>query len=208
MSDKEEPNFDALESDLGVSVLDQDAVQMHELYKSLLKAGFRDKAALYLVAMIVNESMEDNAGITFTMLDPEEMEDDSDDDNGMGAWKIASSEEEKISEIFGVLEETGAIELIGLNPEGEPVYRITEKCKDVFPEFYDMYRQEISDTAAYLWKLGIVEVRFNADTSVSIYFTADNYTNYRKHKAELTEEHIVFLDAVIGSSLLDYDRRL
>lgn len=208
MSDKEEPNFDALEEELDVSPLDQDAVQMHELYKSLLKAGFREKAALYLVAMIVNESMEDNAGITFTMLDPEEMEDDSDDDNGTEVWKIASSEEEKISEIFGVLEETGAIELIGLNPEGEPVYRITEKCKDVFPEFYDMYRQEISDTAAYLWKLGIVEVMFNPDTSVSIYFTANNYTNYRKHKAELTEEHIVFLDAVIGSSLLDYDRRL
>jgi hypothetical protein len=85
MSDKEEPNFDALEEELDVSPLDQDAVQMHELYKSLLKAGFREKAALYLVAMIVNESMEDNAGITFTMLDPEEMEDDSDDDNGMGA---------------------------------------------------------------------------------------------------------------------------
>ena len=71
-----------------------------------------------------------------------------------------------------------------------------------------MYRQEISETAAYLWKLGVVEVMFNSDTSVSIYFTAENYTNYRKHKAELTEEHIVFLDAVIGSSLLDYDRRL
>jgi hypothetical protein len=85
MSDKEEPNFDALEEELDVSPLDQDAVQMHELYKSLLKAGFREKAALYLVATIVNESMEDNAGITFTMLDPEEMEDDSDDDNGMGA---------------------------------------------------------------------------------------------------------------------------
>ena len=208
MSDKEEPNFDALETDLGVSVLDQDAVQMHELYKSLLKAGFREKAALYLVAMIVNESMEDNAGITFTMLDPEEMEDDSDNNDGTEVWKIASSEEEKISEIFAILEETGAIELLGLNPDGEPVYRITQKCKDVFPEFYDMYRQEISDTAAYLWKLGIVEIMFNTDTNVSIYFTANNYTNYRKHKAELTEEHIVFLDAVIGSSLLDYDRRL
>jgi hypothetical protein len=152
--------------------------------------------------------MEDNAGITFTMLDPEEMDEDSDDNDGTEVWKIASSEEEKIAEIFGVLEETGAIELLGLNPDGEPVYRITEKCKDIFPEFYDMYRQEISDTAAYLWKLGIVEVMFNPDTSVSIYFTADNYTNYRKHKAKLTEEHIVFLDAVIGSSLLDYDRRL
>lgn len=121
---------------------------------------------------------------------------------------MASSEEEKISEIFGVLEETGAIELLGLNDDGEPVYRITEKCKDVFPEFYDMYRQEISDTAAYLWKLGIVEVRFNPDTSVSIYFTASNYTNYKKHKADLTEEHIFFLDAVIGSSLRNLDRRL
>lgn len=98
--------------------------------------------------------------------------------------------------------------MLGLNDDGEPVYRITEKCKDVFPEFYDMYRQEISDTAAYLWKLGIVEIKFNPDTSVSVYFTADNYTNYRKHKADLTEEHIVFLDAVIGSSLKDFDRRL
>jgi hypothetical protein len=71
-----------------------------------------------------------------------------------------------------------------------------------------MYRQEISDTAAHLWKLGVVEVMFNTDTSVSIYFTADNYTNYRKHKAELTEEQIIFLEAVIGSSLLDLDRRL
>ena len=71
-----------------------------------------------------------------------------------------------------------------------------------------MYRQEISETAAYLWKLGVVEVMFNSDTSVSIYFTAENYTNYRKHKAELTEEHIVFLDAVIGFSLKDLDRRL
>lgn len=80
MSDKEEPDFEALETDLGVSVLDQDAMQMHELYKSLIKAGFREKAALYLVAMIVNESMEDNAGVTFT-LDPE-MEDDSEDNDG------------------------------------------------------------------------------------------------------------------------------
>jgi hypothetical protein len=83
MSDKpEEPDFKALEEDLGINIMDQDAVQMHELYKSLLKAGFREKAALYLVAMIVNESMEDNGGITFTMLDPEDMEDTSDDNDG------------------------------------------------------------------------------------------------------------------------------
>ena len=208
MSDKEEPNFDALEEELDVSPLDQDAVQMHELYKSLLKAGFREKAALYLVAMIVNESMEDNAGITFTMLDPEEMEDDSDDDNGTEVWKIASSEEEKISEIFGVLEETGAIEWIGLDQEGEPVYRITEKCKDVFPEFYAMYRQEVNQTANDLWQLGLVDITFNTDQSVSIRFTSENYSRYRQLKDTLTDEQRIFLEAVIGSSLRDVDRHL
>lgn len=83
MSDKDEPNFEALESDLGVSVLDQDAVQMHELYKSLLKAGFRDKAALYLVAMIVNESME-GGDVSFVAFDADD-DDEDDDFDGTGA---------------------------------------------------------------------------------------------------------------------------
>jgi hypothetical protein len=152
--------------------------------------------------------MEDNAGITFTMLDPEEMEDDSDDDNGTEVWKIASSEEEKISEIFGVLEETGAIEWIGLDQEGEPVYRITEKCKDVFPEFYAMYRQEVNQTANDLWQLGLVDITFNTDQSVSIRFTSENYSRYRQLKDTLTDEQRIFLEAVIGSSLRDVDRHL
>ena len=81
MSDKpEEPDFNALEDEMRMSPMDQDAVQMHELYQSLIRAGFREKAALYLVAMIVNESMDESTGVTFTMLDPEEMDDDPDDD--------------------------------------------------------------------------------------------------------------------------------
>jgi hypothetical protein len=83
MSDKEEPDFNALETDLGVSVLDQDAVQMHELFKSLIKAGFREKAALYLVAMIVNESM-DGGDVSFIAFDPDDT-DDEDLDDGTGA---------------------------------------------------------------------------------------------------------------------------
>jgi hypothetical protein len=86
MSDKEEPDFDALAQELDMSPMDQDAYQMHELYKSLLKAGFREKAALYLVAMIVNEAQDDSVGITFTARDPEDDDFDPDlDDDGTGA---------------------------------------------------------------------------------------------------------------------------
>jgi hypothetical protein len=80
MSESEEPDFDALSKELDVSPLDQDAVQMHELYKSLMKAGFREKAALYLVAMIVNETMDDSTGVTFTAFDED---DEESPDNGI-----------------------------------------------------------------------------------------------------------------------------
>jgi len=56
----EEPNFDVLEDNLGFSPLDEEAVHMHELHKSLIKAGFRDKQALLLVAMIAADMREES----------------------------------------------------------------------------------------------------------------------------------------------------
>lgn len=78
MSEKpEEPNFDALEEELDFSVLDEEAVHMHELYKSLIKAGFRERQSLLLVAMIVNDAHEDTVFIQHIDEDISE-EDDSD----------------------------------------------------------------------------------------------------------------------------------
>lgn len=59
----EEPNFDALEDELDISPLDEEAVHMHELYKSLKKAGFKERQTLLLVAMIVNDAHEEVAFI-------------------------------------------------------------------------------------------------------------------------------------------------
>jgi uncharacterized protein YgfB (UPF0149 family) len=75
----EEPDFNALEDQMRMSPMDQDAVQMHELFQSLIRAGFREKAALYLVAMIVNESMDESTGITF-VADPDDLGEDFEDD--------------------------------------------------------------------------------------------------------------------------------
>lgn len=76
MSEKpEEPDFEALEKELGISPMDEEAMQMHELYKSLLKAGFREKAALTLVAMIVNDM---NDQVYIQHIDEEDIDDDSD----------------------------------------------------------------------------------------------------------------------------------
>jgi hypothetical protein len=57
MSEKpEEPDFNKFEEDLGLTPMDEDAFQMYELFNSLLRAGFKEKQALHLVAMIVNDA--------------------------------------------------------------------------------------------------------------------------------------------------------
>jgi hypothetical protein len=77
MSKSEESDFEAFSKELDVSPLDQDAIQMFELYKSLVKAGFIEIQALRLVSMIVNESMQEE--IVFTGMDTDEESSDEEE---------------------------------------------------------------------------------------------------------------------------------
>ncbi len=81
MSEKEEPNFEKLEQELNISPMDQDAIQMYELYKSLTKAGFKERAALYLVGLIVAETttLDEGASLIEFHMDPEEDFDEDED---------------------------------------------------------------------------------------------------------------------------------
>lgn len=51
----EEDNLDHLEFD-SPTPLEQDAAQMHEMFRALLKAGFEERQALQLVAFLIEES--------------------------------------------------------------------------------------------------------------------------------------------------------
>jgi hypothetical protein len=48
-------NLDHLEFD-SPTPLEQDAAQMHEMFRALLKAGFEERQALQLVAFLIEES--------------------------------------------------------------------------------------------------------------------------------------------------------
>lgn len=102
--------------------------------------------------------------------------------------------EEKIDLIFGLLVEAGAIELMGVSQEGEPVFRVTEKCKEVFPEFYEMHKADINRVAYELWDLGVIEVTFKDDEE-RISFDERNYERLKEviETTGLTEEQAEFL---------------
>jgi hypothetical protein len=73
MSDKpEEPDFEKMEAELGLTPLDEDAFQMFEMFNSLLRAGFRERQALILVGIIINEANESEIYYVKDDEDPEE----------------------------------------------------------------------------------------------------------------------------------------
>jgi hypothetical protein len=100
--------------------------------------------------------------------------------------------EEFVDAIFQHLLETGAIVLKGMSADGEPVYSVTEKCKDVFPEYYDMHMASMNNIAYELWGLGIVEIVFE-DENERVLFTDKNEIRLEEHKSSLTADQAEFL---------------
>lgn len=54
----EDNSLEHLEFD-SLTPLEQDAAQMHEMFRALLKVGFEEKQALQLVAFLMTEATED-----------------------------------------------------------------------------------------------------------------------------------------------------
>lgn len=106
-----------------------------------------------------------------------------------------SSNEDASEQLFSLLLESGAIELVGVAESGEPTYRITEKCQDIFPEFYDFHMQTMNNTANELWQLGVIEMSFTAQGE-SVKFTSQNYARLKEVIDYLNEDQIKFLEAL------------
>lgn len=106
-----------------------------------------------------------------------------------------SKNEKFVDAVFAHLLETGAIVLKGMNPQGEPVYTITEKCKEIFPEFYEIHMQGVNVIAYDLWEKGVVEIVFGEEGE-RVVFNENNYMKLEEIKNELSFEQVEFLQAL------------
>jgi hypothetical protein len=104
---------------------------------------------------------------------------------------------EKVDYIFNLLQESGAIELTGLDSNGQPTYKITDICEEVFPEFFKMHKSGINEIANTLWQKGIVDMTFGAkEEDQKISFTEHNYEQLQAQIDTLSEDEIQFLIAL------------
>lgn len=105
------------------------------------------------------------------------------------------NEDEQVESIFEFLLDTGAIELTGMNAFGEPAYRVTKKCEEIFPEFYKVHLESISHMANDLWQRGLVDITFT-DEAESISFGEANFEVLQDVYKELKPEEIEFLTSL------------
>jgi hypothetical protein len=101
-----------------------------------------------------------------------------------------------VNRIFQIMVEEGAIELTGLNDDGEPVYRITPECLEIFPEFYSSFTEQINNVATTLWELNIVGMTFNEELDTVVYFDESNLGPLAHYLHELDDDQVELLIAL------------
>jgi len=108
------------------------------------------------------------------------------------------SEEEELDEFVEVLVLLGAVELTSFGEDGEPIYRVTERCKEVLPELYEEHSRIVQEIVHSLWLLDVVEVSFDEDgyqvASVQTY----NYLRYLEVADTLTDEQVRLVETLVG----------
>lgn len=112
-------------------------------------------------------------------------------------------EEERLEAVLQYLIDEGALEFVSVSDDGEPVYRMTRRCREVFPELYDSHMADVNRVANSLWQLGVVEIEFSeASEDVTVRMSLDNYRRYLTLKGSLSEEQVQFVGAVVDERVL------
>ena len=120
----------------------------------------------------------------------------SEDDNN-------EREEEEVDGMIDFLIESGALELTSIDKNGDPVYRITSICRDLFPDLYYEHMKNADDTAFALWQKGLLEISFAEDGTNYITMSVENYLRYLDIADQLSEDEESLMFVLINKNILD-----
>jgi hypothetical protein len=113
------------------------------------------------------------------------------------------SEEEEVDDMIDFLVASGALELTSIDKNGDPVYRITSICRDLFPDLYYEHMKNADDTAFALWQKGLLEISFADDGTNYITMSAENYLKYLDIADQLSEDEESLMFVLINKNILD-----
>ena len=73
-----------------------------------------------------------------------------------------------MDEIMDYYLEIGAIEISGVDKDGEILFSITEKAKELAPELWQSHQEHVDETLIDLYKKGLIEIEYNENLEADI----------------------------------------
>ena len=64
--------------------------------------------------------------------------------------------------------EIGAVEVAGIDEDGEFIFKVTEKAKDLAPELWEAHAEHVDDVLLDLFEKGLLTVSYNEDLEAEI----------------------------------------
>jgi len=71
--------------------------------------------------------------------------------------------------------EIGAVELEGVDENGEMIFSITEKAKDIAPELWEAHTEYINDALVGLYEMDLIEVEYDENLEAMIRIKPEGY---------------------------------
>lgn len=80
---------------------------------------------------------------------------------------------EEFNQLMDYYLEIGAVELTGILPNGEPVYKVTEAASELVPELWYMHMQSVDEAMIDLFEKGLINIEYDEDLNVSFEITKE-----------------------------------
>ena len=105
---------------------------------------------------------------------------------------------QELSEMIEYLIEIGAMEIMGYDSVSDNfTYRITSKCKDIYPELYYAHYEAVGDLAQQLWMKDIVDIVFTEGQTI-VAVTQEQVDYIKENILSFTEDERLFLETIIS----------
>ena len=106
--------------------------------------------------------------------------------------------EQELSEIIEYLIELGAMEIMGYDSISDQfTYKVTSKCKELYPELYYAHYEAVGEMAASLWMQDVIDIVFTEGQTI-IGVTPEQVEFIKETINTFTDDERFFLETLLA----------
>lgn len=111
--------------------------------------------------------------------------------------------EQELSEVIEYLIEVGAMEIMGYDSVSDQfTYKVTSKCKELYPELYYAHYEAVGEMASSLWMQDVIDIVFTEGQTI-VGVTPEQVESIKENINTFTDDERFFLEVL----LTHYDQR-